>query len=87
MPTTSRSSMTFLFMVQGAASLLCIAVMGGIGVGSLLTMVAVFPLMAAGTVVGTNLFQAIGSTHYRFVSIGALGILALSLAIRAVWPG
>lgn len=70
-PATSRSSMTFLFMVQGAASLICIAVLGGICVETWLTMVAIFPLMAAGTVVGTRLFQAIGSTHYRLVSINA----------------
>lgn len=84
-PATSRSSMTFLFMVQGTASLICIAVIGGLGAAALLTMVAVFPLMAAGTGVGINLFRAIGSTHYRFVSISALGFLALSLAIRTVW--
>lgn len=87
MPATSRSSMTFLFMLQGAASLICIAVLGGLGVDALLTIIAVFPLMAAGTVVGTSLFRAIGSTHYRFVSISVLGVLAVSLAVRAVWPG
>ena len=86
-PETSRSSMTFLFMVQGAASLICIAVLGGVGIGTFLAIIAVFPLMAAGTVVGTRLFLAIGSTHYRFVSISTLGVLALSLAIRAGWRG
>jgi len=86
-PAASRSSMTFLFMVQSAASLICIAFLGMVGVETLLATCAVFPLMAAGTIVGARLFRAIGATHYRLISISALGVLAVSLMVRAGWSG
>lgn len=86
-PAAARSSMTFVFMVQGAASLACIAALGGLSAGTFLMMAAIFPLMAIGTVAGGWLFRVIGITHYRYISIGSLLVLAISLLVRAGWSG
>lgn len=81
----ARATMTVIFGVQSAVSLLTLAAMGNVSSHTLLYVLIAYPLQAAGIVLGRRIFLRHGDSHYRRVCIVILALLALLLIVRSAW--
>ena len=84
-PLSARATMTVIFGVQSAVSLLTLSAMGNVSVHTLLFVLIAYPLQAVGIVLGRRLFLRHGDSHYRRVCILILALMALLLIARSAW--
>jgi uncharacterized membrane protein YfcA len=84
-PLCARATMTVIFGVQSAVSLLTLTAMGKVSAQTLLFVLIAYPLQAIGIVLGRRLFLRHGDSHYRRVCILILALMALLLIARSAW--
>ncbi len=84
-PLNARATMTIVFALQSAVSLLTLAAMGKVSLHTLLFVLIAYPLQAVGIVLGRRLFLRHGDSHYRRVCIVILALMALLLIARSAW--
>lgn len=84
-PLNARATMTVVFGVQSAVSLLTLTAMGNVSAQTLLFVLVAYPLQAVGIILGRRLFLRHGDSHYRRVCILILALMALLLIARSAW--
>lgn len=81
---TARASMTLLFLIISAVSLIGAAIGGVVGVEALALAAVTMPIMFAGTAFGGYLFKRLPAAHYRPICLAVLIAVGMVAAARAL---